>query len=385
MIFGLFKGILEANRDTLYQAKQRTDSGDVGYGDLGYLMYGGEVPLADGSVVLLQNAIEEGLRPSHLRSAREKCGYCPATRAALKSNQIRHELIETTSGSVDKEVDPLGALLGALERDNEAALQALVNNGYEHATKGKRKVVRVTANQVEGRVANETVPGSRARQDLLADCSTAGQFFQMTNGGDMANCTDALIGKTRKEMKKKAIPMQKRKNAWEDWKASEAAGNEIVNRMGPRYQDWLKPQLRKILEWMVGPSPADEDKLPPANASKAVHVQIYKDKYQQKFEAGEFPCGNWTADDEERLDQYINGDISSLDESDLLKEAFEREAESLTTRLNLLPRTTIKTILAAVDLEILREAVGDTNNHNGGAASNDAAYDSGSESDEYDN
>ena len=371
--FGPFKSILEENRDRLYQAKQRTNSGDTAWADLGYIVYGGVVPLLNGETVSLRNAVTEGLTPSNLRSAREKCGYCPATRAALRSDKVRHEIIEASAGIVDEDADPMGLLLEQIEHDNHATVASLVANGFAQAIKGRRVMKRVTANAVTGREANETLPGSRERQDLLADCSTAGQFFRITNGGGCTNQTDALIGKARLRMKEAAKEMAKRRDGADDWLEYELAGTAVIEKYGAAaYKNWRKDDLRSVMEWMNGPNPSKEDKLPPRSVNKTQLVQLYEGKFKAKVDRGDVPVGGWSPDDEEEFQRLTAGDISNLDECGLMKEAFDRESESLATRLSVLPIDRVKEVICEIDIGILKTIIDEMSNGSGGGNSSDS-------------
>ena len=353
-LFGEYKSIMEKNRDTLYHAKQATNSGEVGYNDLGYIIFGGVVPLVNGTTVELRNAVAEGLKPEHIRTAREKCGYCPATRAALKSNRIRHEVIETTDGEIDEEADPVGALYLSFEKDNNAAVNELVNEGFALAAECRQSIKRVTANQVAGRTITETVPGSRLRQDLLARCSSAGQHFRITGGGGVINQTDMLIGTVRIQMADDAVLLAKRKEASAEWDVAKQLGEGVLQTKGAgRYKTWRKDEMRWVITWMLGGGVSDGNTIPPAGASKAVHTKFYEDYCKERLESGNFPAVAWTDADEAELDRLESGDVGDLDQTGLMKEAFEREEEFLGTRLNVLPVKRVRAILSTVDPSVL--------------------------------
>ena len=79
--------------------------------------------------------------------------------------------------------------------------------------------------------------------------------------------------------------------------------------------------------------------------------------YRDKFNAGEFPSAEWTDEDEAELVRLESGDIGHLDRSSLMMRAFEREEESLSTRLNNLPRERITNILLSINLTVLEEVI----------------------------
>ena len=313
--------------------------------------------LASGEIIVLRNAVEEGLTPMHIHAAREKCGYVPATRAALHSSRVRHEIVETRDGELDDEADPMGALYLKLEEDNNMAVEKLVQSGFNLAFKGRRTVKRMSANQVAGREQIETVPGSRERQDLLAKCKSAEQHFCITGGGGLVNSTDALIGKVRQKMLVNAEAMRKEKDAMEEWEANRTLAQTVLQEKGDNLKNWLKPELRALVAWMIGPCLPEGKKMLPVSTTKAVYVNIFKNKYKSKFDNGEYPEGGWTDSMETELNRLESGDVGNLDETGLMKEAFEREEEFLRTRLSVLPNQRVRNILEAVDLEALKQVI----------------------------
>ena len=57
-------------------------------------MFGGEATLLNGQKVSLVSALKEALKPKPIKRAGENCGHCPATWKALKSNRVRHGIVE---------------------------------------------------------------------------------------------------------------------------------------------------------------------------------------------------------------------------------------------------------------------------------------------------
>jgi hypothetical protein len=211
-LFAAFKICCYHNRQRLYHARFEIDghSAAITLIDVGHIIFGGKVKLSNGKEIVMEPAFELYFSPQHILAARKKCGYWPATRAALQSSQIRHELVEGEEG-VDEEADPQGALLEQLEQLNHGCVSRLTAKGYDLADKGKRFVRRITVAQVAGREATRTLPNTRARQDLLEKCSAAGEFFQVTSGGAVMNSVDMLLSRERKQMRKKAEAMKQLK------------------------------------------------------------------------------------------------------------------------------------------------------------------------------
>ena len=108
-VFGAFKSSIYKNRTDLYE--DRMSGGgltkNLSHADIGYLIFGGKITIpstAPGqppSVVELPNAFEKFLSKHHLERAYKKCGYYPATRAPMRSEKMRFEIVEC-----GLEVDP---------------------------------------------------------------------------------------------------------------------------------------------------------------------------------------------------------------------------------------------------------------------------------------
>jgi hypothetical protein len=110
-LFSALKGRVYANRDKLYEARFKIDgyNAHLTLNDVGFLIHGGDIRLSNGQTIHLVDAFSEYLSPQHIRRAREKCGYCPATRNALNGNRVRHEVVEGEEDEEDDESsDPLG-------------------------------------------------------------------------------------------------------------------------------------------------------------------------------------------------------------------------------------------------------------------------------------
>jgi hypothetical protein len=163
-LFAAFKTCAYDNRNKLNRARVAAEGANaiLGFPDVGYLVFGGTVKLSDGTEVVLA-AFAKYLSREHIQAAREKCGYFPASRNALRSDRLRHEIVEDEDGEVDEEEDPYGSMLEALEQQNHDTVARLVERSYALATLGKRNVERISATQTEGRSAVKTLPNTRAR------------------------------------------------------------------------------------------------------------------------------------------------------------------------------------------------------------------------------
>jgi hypothetical protein len=83
--------------------------------------------LKDGKVVTLEKAYEKAFSRERIMSARDKCGYAPATRNSLKSEKLRHEAVLDEHGEAVLDADLLGELLMGLQKDNHDKFDFLVN------------------------------------------------------------------------------------------------------------------------------------------------------------------------------------------------------------------------------------------------------------------
>ena len=54
-------------------------------------------------------------------NAREKRGYFPATRNALKHDLIRHEIVMGDDERIDVDADPHGEMLAIIEKANHSS------------------------------------------------------------------------------------------------------------------------------------------------------------------------------------------------------------------------------------------------------------------------
>jgi hypothetical protein len=252
-LFSKLKGLLYGNRDKLWKArlKEGRENAVLTLNDIGYILFGGEIQLESGQQITLEKAFEQGLTPDLIQGAREKCGYCPATRAALNSERLRHEVVEDVSGNIDNDADPYGSLLNQLEIDNHKVCEKLIEKGYPAASVHNMRLTvrRVTANQIQGREATMTQQGTRARQDALMQVHTAGQYYHVTNGGWVMNCTDMMFVHERKLMTAQYQKMIKEKDVHSEFAKIKDAYDVFV--ASPAFRSdcarWKVPELKVIL------------------------------------------------------------------------------------------------------------------------------------------
>ena len=122
-LYAYLKTLCYRNRETLIKARteaNRDDTSALGLADVGWLIFGGKVSLANGMSVDLLPSFDAAFDKDHLDRAKAKCGYYPSTRAALNSTKVRRVL--TVSGSVDDDddqsvegADPIEAMYAEIE------------------------------------------------------------------------------------------------------------------------------------------------------------------------------------------------------------------------------------------------------------------------------
>ena len=255
-IFAYLKTIMEENRKRIWDIKFEIDGhrAKVSICDFAKILFGGKYSFTTGASINLRNAFVEGLSKNHLDRAIVKCGYVPATRAALESKKLRHEIVTDVDGELDEDLNNMSmtdALL-QLEKMNHEVIVELEDKGYKLASTLKRHVNR-RKNQAQSSNSNRssgnnelTVPGTSEHQRALAQATTQGKHYQVTNGGAPMNSDDWICAAELKawDVRKKEIEKKKKfvkKQRKIKMTASKAQGDN-PNR-------WSVPALRaKFLE-----------------------------------------------------------------------------------------------------------------------------------------
>ncbi|CAB9531097.1 unknown protein [Seminavis robusta] len=331
-MFGYLKKHIYENRAILWAARFRLEgaSATLTMADVGSMVFGGVVTLTDGSTVELVDAFSEAMDAAHIHKAMDKCGYCPSTRVALKSSQIRHEVIESEDGGIDEDADPYGALLDELERKNRQAIEALHLNGYDLADNLRRSINRVTVNQVRGRASTITEPNSRERQEAIqkVGTSTAGGWFHVTNGGAPMTCDDALIAFARKDQEKQARELEKKKEKWESFQEVTAAAQQVLQQKKDS-KAWKKADLQVAIQFKQGPIPTE-----PHNEKVSVNkpqlLALWNAKYKDMPEP---TVEEWTEEDDSMLESLYAGEIVDFDRDVGLQRCWETEEDAIALRL----------------------------------------------------
>lgn len=357
---------------------------------VGYIAFGGEVEIKDGIKVTMKfNPFSEAFTEAKIKSAREKCGYWPATRNALKSKKVRHvlktyeESISNYQHNVDDDNDSTRSeeageedddehrlydllssaqlddnhgdkdvqeeLLQAMEDLNMKTVFKLVRKGYiEVEELGTRTLTRECNSEDDGESDDGEVhnniraePNTRARQDQLAKAKTAGQFFKLTMGGDILNSSDYLIGLARKGMKKDAEALEKQKKAIQAYeKVAEAAETIVFSKPYPR---WTAKDFKIAIKFKQGLKAPDDRKWN-QSAKLSTLKDFYETHYKRRPRLGPDQM-NWTEEDEAKLNRLKSGEISSVDETTMYGRCLEARKHYLVQRVgNLSPQSRLEVL-----------------------------------------
>ncbi len=239
------------------------------------MLFGGEFIAPNGRIVHLDNAFASAFTAEYLKSAREKCGYCPCTRRSLYDPKVRREvgdedidfmsLIPADNDALDELIRKLSLdnlreddddvasginsydrVLMDIETMNHNAVATLLDEGYIKASMAKKSIKRDNEGVSSSRASVTTLPNTRARQELLASSKNkAGPFFRITGGGAELNCNDMLIAIEMNRMKDRATKLQKEKELCLKRAALLEDVEEIMDCGGPR----RLLQYKKCIEW----------------------------------------------------------------------------------------------------------------------------------------
>jgi hypothetical protein len=80
----------------------------------------------DGSVMELVNPQSVSFSWEKIFEAQDKVGYAPTTQNLLKSEKPHHKAVLDENGNPILEMDPLGALMLGIERDNQEVIRCII-------------------------------------------------------------------------------------------------------------------------------------------------------------------------------------------------------------------------------------------------------------------
>ena len=132
------KTAMENNRDELYKARHNANPSKltpIDESDVPVLLFGGKVPIEDGSIVELENAFEKSFNKESIKRSLEKCGYCPATRAGLRSTKLRRGVRSDDQDSkLQSDEKQFEEMIKEIEVENHKTVKILIEKGYTTAT-----------------------------------------------------------------------------------------------------------------------------------------------------------------------------------------------------------------------------------------------------------
>ena len=210
------KTAMENNRDELYKARHNANPSKltpIDESDVPVLLFGGKVPIEDGSIVELENAFEKSFNKESIKRSLEKCGYCPATRAGLRSTKLRRGVRSDDQDSkLQSNKKRFEEMIKEIEVENHKTVKILIEKGYTTATVFQRwlKKESIITSQLRASVKTTTICDlSDKNLKKLLEVKTAGQWFSFTGGGGPLNCTAMIQARQMQENAKQIKLLQK--------------------------------------------------------------------------------------------------------------------------------------------------------------------------------
>ena len=327
---------MEKNRQDIVSQNQF-----VNLFDLPFILFGGDYKCQNGNTIELSNAFQTSFTVDHCRSARQKCGYCPATRCALfhpKCRRVLGDNLENMNDSVSPRsnqelVECLNnkddeTLLGCdngenmyakmmlnIEKMNEESCRKLQDLGYANASVLRRKLHKdnIFVAELNAHSIRTYLPGSRERQDQMTRARYPGEYFAITSGSAPNNCDDMLIamqrsqlGKDVKQLEKKKAEIKKRqKIVREATDIMERTNDGTNKKRGPT----TNAELKVCIQWK------ENLEKPPKGKQIELKSQ-WEDCKDNEFEAEEVV---WTESDERQLRFTKIGEIPNFKHSKQFK------------------------------------------------------------------
>ena len=338
-LYHAVKSIMEHNRTLLYDKRYEVKgaSAKLTLNDMPKFLHGGYHEATCNNYVQLRDALGDGLDPILSKGAREKIGYVPATRAALKSSKLRYEFesdgfYDGLDSSDDEDDEDNGVLslgesrrklVAALEKQNHEDVRILKEKGYKFADVLKKNVKKLTTSQVEARTKVQTRPLSDDRIESLTKWKTVGEFTRLTNGGDAMNGTDALIARemVRREDELKFLTKKKK-----DWIKIRDKLEVIVDLDDEEDEHWSQAELYASITLR------DPKKKGLSKLTKPELWDLWKNTYS-KQPVPDHKDQKWTASDARRQKKLMNRLLPDLEKTSVYKDMMEFRSDFYSTRL----------------------------------------------------
>jgi hypothetical protein len=154
-------------------------------------------------------------------------------------------------GELDENADPYGALLIALETQNHAACDRLVEK-WGHASANticRRDINRISERQTKARQSTVTLPHTKERQELLTKATRAGDWFRVTNAGGPMNCSDALLGIVRKNWDDEMEKLAQKQDDCLKLVVKKAAADAVLADEDRPYASWRIDEFKTMVIW----------------------------------------------------------------------------------------------------------------------------------------
>ena len=249
--YGPFKSNYRANLSWLSYCRFRMNK-TLCINDLPLLVFGGidSVTKARG----ISNAFAYGFCEKACLSAWAKCGAVPLTMTPLSSKGVRHEIVKSRTGEVDKDLDPEGVRLQALEDANALHCSFLCTFGFD-GTKLRKVLPTRSATKFE-----LTVPFSKERIQAIQKAKTAGQLFHATHGRHL-NSEDFFAARAQTERDVRIEELEAIKVASAARMQAKETAMAIIRQKGNPTMDNIKEfatkELKAIYKWKLGKSTTD--------------------------------------------------------------------------------------------------------------------------------
>ena len=335
--FSTLKSKMEKNRQDIVSQNQL-----VTLFDLAFILFGGDYKCQNGNTIQLVNAFESSFTVNHCRSAREKCGYCPATRCALFHSKCRRvlgdnlesmnnlsprsntELIRCLNDKDDEILQGCDngenmytKMMLEIEKMNEDSCKKLQELGYVNASLLKRKLRRDNefGAELNAHSIRTYPPGSLQRQDQMMKARYPGEYFAITSGGAPNNCDDMLIAmqqnqlsKDAKRLKKKKEKIQQRQKVVKEALEIMLRPNDSTKKKGPT----TNVELKICIQWKKNLEKA------PKGKQSDLRIQWGKCK-DNELTAEE---ATWTESNEQQLRAAESGEIPNFKHAKQFKIAY---------------------------------------------------------------
>ena len=244
--YGPFKIRYRKNLELLSQ-ERFLENKTIQINDLPLIVFGRE---ATAEKEELCDAFAQSFSRELCLSAWKRCGSVPLTRAALKSDKVRHEVMLDEHGNVDDACDPETRTLLRLEEVNHLSCDLLTSYGFDGSK------LRIDAPRRK-KLQQLTQPFSLERQEAIRQATTAGQLFHAT-GGTMLNSEDMFRAKalSQRQLEKESL-LAKFKSSQKRSKIRLDA-LEILQKKGrgdltlDNHKQFTAVEVKTLLQWKLG-------------------------------------------------------------------------------------------------------------------------------------